>query len=97
IVGVIDLVEHMLPFGSEQWEIFAACYNAPIPSGHADRDGDSLGRKFKKLYKVPKPSGNGACPLHIERSKRLKRMIKSSIAVATLHLDSSTEENSEDE
>ncbi|KAE8904268.1 hypothetical protein PF003_g11908 [Phytophthora fragariae] len=53
---MLDLVERMLPFGSEQWENLAACYNTHIPSGHAERDGDSLSRKFKKLYKVPKPS-----------------------------------------
>ncbi|GMF40978.1 unnamed protein product [Phytophthora fragariaefolia] len=94
---MLDLVERMLPFGSEQWENLAACYNTHKPSGHAERDGDSLSRKFKKLYKVPKPSGNGTCPPHITRSKRLKRMTESSITVKTLHSDADTEDNSEDE
>ncbi|GMF43838.1 unnamed protein product [Phytophthora fragariaefolia] len=65
----------MLPFGSEQWENLAAGYNTHIPSGHAERDGGSLSRKVNKLYKAPKPSGNGTCPPHIERSKRLKLMM----------------------
>ncbi|KAF4043991.1 hypothetical protein GN244_ATG03868 [Phytophthora infestans] len=91
---MLNLVEKMLPFESEPWENLAACYNLHLGADIPQRDGDSLSKRFKKLYRIPTTSGNGKCPPHISRAKRLKRMFESAILVTTLHSD---EERSDDE
>ncbi|EEY62926.1 uncharacterized protein PITG_21268 [Phytophthora infestans T30-4] len=45
---MLNIVEDILPFGSEQWQTVAQ-FNTNIPTGWTERDGESLKRKFQKL------------------------------------------------
>ncbi|KAF4041049.1 hypothetical protein GN244_ATG06714 [Phytophthora infestans] len=53
---MLNIVEDILPFGSEQWQTVASQFNTNIPTGWTERDGESLKRKFQKLDQVSKPS-----------------------------------------
>lgn len=55
--GMLDIIEEKKPFGAEQWEDVASKYNEHLPAGWCARDGDSLKRKFNKMWKVKKPTG----------------------------------------
>ncbi|EGZ24847.1 hypothetical protein PHYSODRAFT_403980, partial [Phytophthora sojae] len=66
---MLDVVEAILPFGAEQWQNAAS----------------HLKRKFQKLVRVPKPTGNGTCSEEVQRAKRLQYAIEASLAVVQLH------------
>ncbi|EEY68152.1 uncharacterized protein PITG_04540 [Phytophthora infestans T30-4] len=85
VIRMLSIVEDILTFGSEQWQNVASQFNANIPTGRTERDGDILKRKFQKLVQVPKPSGNCLCPDEVQRAKRLQYAIESPIAVIDLH------------
>ncbi|EGZ18959.1 hypothetical protein PHYSODRAFT_498000 [Phytophthora sojae] len=89
---MLDVVEAILPFGAEQWQNAASQFNTNIPAGWTERDGDSLKRKFQKLVRVPKPTGNGTCPEEVQRAKRLQYAIEASLSVVQLHDNFSDEE-----
>ncbi|KAG2903432.1 hypothetical protein PC114_g12280 [Phytophthora cactorum] len=57
VIRLLNIVEEVLPFGSEQWQNVASRFNTNIPSGWTERDDESLKRKFQKLVRVPNPSG----------------------------------------
>ncbi|KAE9314289.1 hypothetical protein PR003_g19286 [Phytophthora rubi] len=54
---LLALVEHYLPLGKDEWERLANSYNANRGRGVAERDHESLRRKFKVLYSARKPTG----------------------------------------
>ncbi|KAG1692921.1 hypothetical protein DVH05_024245 [Phytophthora capsici] len=95
LMRLLDVVEELLPFGAEQWQNVASQFNTHIPSGWTEREGDSLKRKFQKLVRVPKPSGDGVCPEEVQRAKRLQYNIEAAIAVVDLHEDGSADEQEE--
>ncbi|OWY99240.1 hypothetical protein PHMEG_00029790 [Phytophthora megakarya] len=86
-LGVLGIVEDILPFGAEQWQDAASQFNTNIPAGWTERDGDSLKRNFQKLVCVPKPTGDGTCPEEVRRAKRLQYAIEAAMAVVDLNDD----------
>ncbi|KAF4039343.1 hypothetical protein GN244_ATG08476 [Phytophthora infestans] len=90
VMRLLDIVEDILPFGAEQWQNVASLFNTNIPAGWTERDRESLKRKYQKLVRVPKPTGNGACPAEVQRAKRLQYAIEASIAVVDIHDDTET-------
>ncbi|KAF4139875.1 hypothetical protein GN958_ATG10925 [Phytophthora infestans] len=90
VMRLLDIVDDILPFGAEQWQNVASLFNTNIPAGWTERDGESLKRKYQKLVRVPKPTGNGACPAEVQRAKRLQYAIEASIAVVDIHDDTET-------
>ncbi|ETN13434.1 hypothetical protein PPTG_08265 [Phytophthora nicotianae INRA-310] len=57
------VIETVKPTGRNMWEQTARLYNSQRSSSWAERDFDSLRRKFKNLYTKPKRSGyNGRLP-----------------------------------
>ncbi|OWZ14745.1 hypothetical protein PHMEG_00011726, partial [Phytophthora megakarya] len=97
-LGMLGLVESKLPFGSEQWASIASSYNAQLPSGWPERDGDSLKRKFMSLKNKRKPTGDPDCPSEVKRAKVAFRRIEARCAVSSLNDDDSEEgEKSQEE
>ncbi|KAF4027883.1 hypothetical protein GN244_ATG20489 [Phytophthora infestans] len=90
VMRLLDIVDDILSFGAEQWQNVASLFNTNIPAGWTERDGESLKRKYQKLVRVPKPTGNGACPAEVQRAKRLQYAIEASIAVVDIHDDTET-------
>ncbi|KAL3656644.1 hypothetical protein V7S43_018547 [Phytophthora oleae] len=48
----------VMPLGRNTWEQVARIYNNQRKSTWLEREHDLLKRKFRNLYKKPKPSGN---------------------------------------
>ncbi|KAJ8558684.1 hypothetical protein ON010_g8766 [Phytophthora cinnamomi] len=69
---MLPLVESSFPFGSEQWANIASSYNAHLPSGWPERDGDSLRRKFMPLKNKRKPTEDLDCPSEIKQEADLE-------------------------
>ncbi|POM60881.1 hypothetical protein PHPALM_30203 [Phytophthora palmivora] len=57
-----EVTEKIMPLGSFMWERVATTYNAKRPRNAPERDFESLRRKFKNLFKKPKPTGSGDVP-----------------------------------
>ena len=72
---LLEVVERILPLGSNCWDRVACEFNIARPRGTDERDGDSLKRKFKALYGVRKPTGDPTIPPQVRRAKLIKRMI----------------------
>ncbi|KAF4028787.1 hypothetical protein GN244_ATG19516 [Phytophthora infestans] len=90
VMRLLDIVDDIFTFGAEQWQNVASLFNTNIPAGWTERDGESLKRKYQKVVRVPKPTGNGACPAEVQRAKRLQYAIEASIAVVDIHDDTET-------
>ena len=56
-LGMLTIVESILPYGNNQWEQVASRYNALLPAAWSPRIGESLKRKFNALKNVKKPTG----------------------------------------
>jgi hypothetical protein len=74
---MLDVIESMLPIGSEEWNKVAFEYNRIRKRGSSERDPDSLKRKFKSLYSIRKPTGDPTIPETVRRAKLIKREIDS--------------------
>ncbi|KAE8996281.1 hypothetical protein PR003_g21149 [Phytophthora rubi] len=59
---MLGLVEQILPFEANQWNVVQLQYNAELPNGVAARDADSIKRKFYALKNTRKPRGDPNCP-----------------------------------
>ncbi|EGZ17942.1 hypothetical protein PHYSODRAFT_365079, partial [Phytophthora sojae] len=94
---MLDIVEDRLPFGAEQWSNVAALYDAQLPSGWPERDGESLKRKFLGLKNKRKPTGDPDCPPDVKRVKQVFCMIEARCAVTTLHDNDSDEAEPDEE
>jgi hypothetical protein len=74
---MLDVIESMLPIGSEEWNKVAFEYNRIRKRGSSERDPDSLKRKFKSLYSFRKPTGDPTILETVRRAKLIKREIDS--------------------
>ncbi|EGZ13107.1 hypothetical protein PHYSODRAFT_512235 [Phytophthora sojae] len=72
---LLVLVAKYLPLGKDEWERLASHFNANRGRGIAERDYESLRRKFMVLYSTRKPMGVQAMPPHIKEGKLLKKAI----------------------
>uniref|UniRef100_H3H5P4 DUF6818 domain-containing protein n=1 Tax=Phytophthora ramorum TaxID=164328 RepID=H3H5P4_PHYRM len=68
ITRLLKLVEEHLPLGKDEWGRVTMAYNKNRSRTWAERDLDSLRRKFKALYSVRKPTGTAEMPPHIEKA-----------------------------
>ncbi|ETM97812.1 hypothetical protein PPTG_24818 [Phytophthora nicotianae INRA-310] len=53
---MLTLVAKFLPLGKDEWKRLANSYNSNRGRGIAERDYESLQRKFKMLYSTRKPT-----------------------------------------
>ncbi|ETI51482.1 hypothetical protein F443_05159 [Phytophthora nicotianae P1569] len=90
---LLVLVEEHLSLGKDEWERLAADYNANRPRSWSERDFDSLRRKFKAMYCIPKPIGKSNMPAHIKQAKDLKRAVDDKANV--VEMDDCGEDNSD--
>ncbi|ETP21261.1 hypothetical protein F441_05160 [Phytophthora nicotianae CJ01A1] len=90
---LLVLVEEHLSLGKDEWERLAADYNANRPRSWSERDFDSLRRKFKAMYSIPKPIGKSNMPAHIKQAKDLKRAVDDKANV--VEMDDCGEDNSD--
>lgn len=84
VLRLLDLVRQYLPLGKDEWECLATVYNTSRGRSWAERDYESLRRKFKLLYGMRKPTGKGMLPDHVKNAKELKRAIDDKVNVIEL-------------
>ncbi|KAE9277689.1 hypothetical protein PF008_g28795 [Phytophthora fragariae] len=72
ISRLLAVVEELLPLGRDEWERVTIAYNSNRSRSWAERDLDSLRRKFKALYSARKPTGTADMPPHIKKAKLTK-------------------------
>ncbi|EGZ05172.1 hypothetical protein PHYSODRAFT_534607, partial [Phytophthora sojae] len=98
---LLALVEHYLPLGKDKWERLAVAYNSNRGRGVAERDYESLRRKFKVLYGARKPTGVADMPPHVKQAKLLKQAIDAKASVVDMDdgadVDNEVEEEGENE
>ncbi|KAE8893389.1 hypothetical protein PF003_g22467 [Phytophthora fragariae] len=98
---LLALVEHYLPLGKDEWERLAVAYNSNRGRGVAERDHESLCRKFKVLYGARKPTGVAEMPPHVKQAKLLKQSIDAKASVVDMDygadVDNEVEEEGENE
>jgi hypothetical protein len=94
ITRLLSLVEEHLPLGKDEWERLAMSYNTNRSRTWAERDMDSLRRKFKALYSVRKPTGTAEMPPHIEKAKWAKQAIDDKANV--VEMDDAADEDQPD-
>jgi hypothetical protein len=94
ITRLLSLVEEHLPLGKDEWERLAMSYNTNRSRMWAERDMDSLRRKFKALYSVRKPTGTAEMPPHIEKAKWAKQAIDDKANV--VEMDDAADEDQPD-
>uniref|UniRef100_H3H9J9 DUF6818 domain-containing protein n=1 Tax=Phytophthora ramorum TaxID=164328 RepID=H3H9J9_PHYRM len=75
ITRLLKLVEEYLPLGKDEWERLSVAYKTSRSRTWAERDLDSLRRKFKALYSTRKQTGAAEMPPHIEKAKWAKQAI----------------------
>ncbi|KAE9283974.1 hypothetical protein PF008_g27270 [Phytophthora fragariae] len=75
ISRLLAVVEELLPLGRDEWERVTIAYNSNRSRSWAERDLDSLRRKFKALYSARKPTGTADMPPHIKKAKLTKLAI----------------------
>ncbi|POM81450.1 Hypothetical protein PHPALM_577 [Phytophthora palmivora] len=63
-----QVADEIVPLGNTMWERVADKYNAKRARNAPERDAESLRRKFRNLYKKPKPSGKGEVPARLRLS-----------------------------
>ncbi|POM74013.1 Hypothetical protein PHPALM_9076 [Phytophthora palmivora] len=61
-----QVADEIVPLGNTMWERVADKYNAKRARNAPERDAESLRRKFRNLYKKPKPSGKGEVPARLK-------------------------------
>ncbi|KAG6587206.1 uncharacterized protein IUM83_02843 [Phytophthora cinnamomi] len=98
---LLTLVEHYLPLGKDEWERLAIAYNSNRVCGVAERDHESLRRKFKMLFGARKPTGVADMPPHVKQAKLLKQSIDAKASVVDMDdgadVDNEVEEEGEEE
>ena len=82
IEALLDIVQELRPLGADQWQNVADRYNRGAASRErAQRDADSLRKKFNGLCRHKKPTGDPQCPPLVKRAKRIQRDIEESANV----------------
>ncbi|EGZ22639.1 hypothetical protein PHYSODRAFT_495476, partial [Phytophthora sojae] len=81
---LLALVEHYLPLDKDEWERLANSYNANRGRGVAERDHESLRRKFKVLYSARKPTDVADMPPNVQLAKQLKQAIDDKASVVDM-------------
>ncbi|KAI9985296.1 hypothetical protein PInf_004622 [Phytophthora infestans] len=69
IERLLELVEDHLPLGKDEWEQLTGAYSSSRARGWAEREFESLRRKFKVLYSTHKPTGKATMPPHISKAR----------------------------
>ena len=69
ILVLLDSNSTHLPIGSHEWEVVASQQNENFPD--KEQTGCSLRRKFTKLHKVKKPTGDPTCPAEVRYAHKL--------------------------
>ncbi|KAE9074068.1 hypothetical protein PF007_g25560 [Phytophthora fragariae] len=90
-------VEHYLPLGKYEWERLANSYNANRGRGVAERDHESLRRKFKVLSSARKPTGVAGMASHVQLSKQLKQAIDEKASVVDMDDAADVDQDEEEE
>ncbi|KAE9278043.1 hypothetical protein PF001_g25351 [Phytophthora fragariae] len=93
---LLVLVSKHLPLGKDEWERLVSHFNVNRVRGEADRDYESLRRKFKMLYSTRKPTGVQEMPPHIREAKLLKKAIDNKANVVVMD-DGGDEDDQVDE
>nr|KAE8917397.1 hypothetical protein PF009_g32282 [Phytophthora fragariae] len=75
ISRLLAVVEELLPLGRDEWERVTIAYNSNRSRSWAERDLDSLRRKFNALYSARKPTGTADMLPHIKKAKLTKLAI----------------------
>ncbi|KAI9994453.1 hypothetical protein PInf_011083 [Phytophthora infestans] len=98
ISRLLNLIEDILPLGTDEWEKLAGFYNGSRMCGWPEREFDSLRRKCKVLYSTRKPIGTSEMPPHVKLAKELKNAIddKASVVVMDDGADNEEEDFRED-
>ena len=72
--SMLTSIEQVLPIGPDEWERVADNHGSEFPN--ANREAQSLRRKFQALYNVRIPTGDPQCPAHVRKAKRIKNLIE---------------------
>ncbi|KAG3109886.1 hypothetical protein PI124_g12111 [Phytophthora idaei] len=89
---LLALVVKILSLGKDEWERLAATYNTSKLRGAAERDYESLRRKFKALYSTRKPTGMPDMPPHIKKAKEIKMAIDERADVVEMDAGADTDQ-----
>ncbi|KAG9398107.1 hypothetical protein AC1031_014906 [Aphanomyces cochlioides] len=81
---MLDQVEDIRPLGRNGWLKVERAFNS---SNFAERDADTLKRKFVALKNHSKPTGDPDCPPDVARAKRICRAIDMQASVLPLSDD----------
>ena len=83
---MLDIIEDILPCGSDQWEkVSADLYDADWTAG---RDAASCKLKFDRLWQQQKPTGCAEIPLHVSRALDIKQLISKEETIGDAGLNS---------
>ena len=77
---LLDFVEHELPVSGENWTKVAVLHAEKWSKTVRTMKG--LRRKFHSLWKRIPPAGDPSCTLHVQRAKRINRMIASNAGIS---------------
>ncbi|KAG2820200.1 hypothetical protein PC129_g10843 [Phytophthora cactorum] len=92
---LLDLVEDHFPLGKDEWERLSSPYNSSRPHGWAEREFESLRRKFKVLYSTRKPTGTATMPPHVSKANHLNKDIDEKAII--VEMDDEADEDLENE
>jgi len=73
-MGLLDVIQEILPIGPDEWEMVATKHCTKYPANL--RDKDSLRRKFNKLAATKMPTGDPKCPDDVRYAKMVSRKIE---------------------
>ncbi|KAG6580368.1 uncharacterized protein IUM83_15103 [Phytophthora cinnamomi] len=71
---MLDIVKKALLQGKGMWNAVAMRYDMSKHSHWAERDMESLHRKFKSLYSLHKPFGYVSMPAHVALAKDINNL-----------------------
>jgi hypothetical protein len=97
ILRLLALVEQYLPLGKDEWERLVIAYNASRGRGIAERDFESLRRKFKMIYSIQKPTGVADMPQQVHDAKQLKQAIDEKASVVEMDDGADVDDQEEQE
>ncbi|KAI9986240.1 hypothetical protein PInf_025160 [Phytophthora infestans] len=85
VARLLELVKDRLSLGMDEWKRLSDAYNLSRVRGWAERDYDSLRRKFKALYGLRKPTGEPNMPPHVKQAKLLKKALDEKASVVKMN------------
>ena len=88
----LDLMEHHLPLGHEQWMDVTNGFNRQVDEDRR-REKAALQDKFNRLVKNKKPTGDPTCPWYVKKAKTIEYQRKNKSNFSALGTEEEEEES----